>query len=55
VGTFNGTDIKASVTGPVLFPKYPDLRSDGAYGDTPPAAELIRVLREISESELPTG
>lgn len=55
VGTFNGADIKASVTGPVLFPKYPDLRSDGAYGETPPAAELIRVLREISESELPTG
>ena len=53
VGSFEGADIKASVAGPVLFPKYPDLRSDGTYGDTPPAAELIRVLREISESELP--
>lgn len=55
VGSFNGVDIKASVTGPVLFPKYPDLRPDGTYGDKPPAAELIRVLREISESELPSS
>lgn len=53
LGTFNGNPIKAQVSGPVLFPKYPDPRSDGSYGDEPPAAELIRILREISEDDLP--
>lgn len=53
LGVFNGSEIKASVSGPVLFPKYPDSRPDGSYGETPPAAELIRILREISEAELP--
>lgn len=53
LGTFNGDPIKAKVSGPVLFPKYPDPRADGSYGDEPPAAELIRILREISEDDLP--
>lgn len=53
LGMFNGSAIKASVSGPVLFPKYPDPRPDGTYAETPPAAELIRILREITESELP--
>jgi succinylglutamate desuccinylase len=53
LGVFDGSEIKASVSGPVLFPKYPDPRPDGTYGETPPAAELIRILREISEDELP--
>jgi succinylglutamate desuccinylase len=55
IGSFSGEDIKATVTGPVLFPKYPEPRPDGSYADVPPAAELIRVLREISEAELPKG
>ncbi len=53
LGLFNGSEIKASVSGPVLFPKYPDPKPDGTYGDTPPAAELVRILREITETELP--
>lgn len=55
LGSFNGSEIKANLTGPVLFPKYPEPTSDGTYGEKPPAAELIRILREISESELPQG
>jgi hypothetical protein len=53
LGVFRGRVISASHSGPVLFPKYPDPRPDGSYGEVPPAAELIRVLKEISESELP--
>lgn len=53
LGRFEGSDIKASVSGPVLFPKYPDPLPDGSYGEAPPAAELIRILREIKDSDLP--
>lgn len=54
LGSFQGKDVTASIDGLVLFPKYPDPPKDGAtYGDTPPAAELIRILQEISESDLP--
>ena len=53
LGSFGGVDIKAKVSGPVLFPKYPDARPDGSYGEDPPAAELIRILQEISEDDLP--
>jgi succinylglutamate desuccinylase len=54
LGLFNGQEILAPVTGPVLFPKYPDTSPDGRYGSERPAAELIRILREISEAELPS-
>jgi hypothetical protein len=53
LGCFQGHDIKATTTGPVLFPKYPDPLPDGTYAKSPPAAELVRILREISESDLP--
>lgn len=53
LGEFNGKVIQAAVSGPVLFPKYPDRLPDGSYGKNPPAAELIRILREITEAELP--
>ena len=53
LGFHDGCEVLAPVTGPVLFPKYPDPVSDGRYGTQRPAAELIRILREIQESELP--
>jgi hypothetical protein len=53
IGSFDGRELLAPVTGPVLFPKYPDPSADGRYGTDRPAAELMRILREISESELP--
>jgi succinylglutamate desuccinylase len=53
LGFFGGQEISATVSGPVLFPKYPDMPASGSYGDTPPAAELIRVLKVIEESDLP--
>jgi hypothetical protein len=54
LGQFEGQVITAGVSGPVLFPKYPDPMADGSYAKTPPAAELIRILREIKEADLPT-
>jgi succinylglutamate desuccinylase len=53
IGRFEGRDILAGVSGPVLFPKYPDPLPGGGYGATKPAAELLRIMREIKESELP--
>lgn len=53
LGVFAGHEIRASITGPVLFPKYPDPLPDGTFGTVPPAAELIRIMREIDEAELP--
>jgi predicted deacylase len=53
LGEFEGRVICAKSSGPVLFPKYPDPLPDGTYAATPPAAELIRIMREITESELP--
>jgi succinylglutamate desuccinylase len=53
LGEFSGKVITASVSGPVLFPKYPDRLGDGTYGQNPPAAELVRILKEITEAELP--
>ena len=55
VGAFNGQDVVATVTGPVLFPKYPDPLPDGSYSKDRPAAELMRILKEISEADLPAG
>ena len=55
VGVFNGQDIVAQITGPVLFPKYPDPMPDGSYNKDRPAAELMRILKEISEADLPVG
>jgi len=54
LGVFKGQPIKASVTGPVLFPKYPDPQADGSYASERPAAELVRILKEISETDLPS-
>ncbi len=54
LGSFNGQDICAPATGPVLFPKYPDPTADGRYGSERPAAELIRILRAIDEADLPS-
>lgn len=53
LGVFNDVEIRAQVSGPVLFPKYPDAYPNGPYGDAPPAAELVRILKEISEEDLP--
>ena len=55
LGSFQGKEITASIDGLVLFPKYPDPLKAGvtAYGDTPPAAELVRILQEIKESDFP--
>lgn len=55
LGSFQGQDVTASIDGLVLFPKYPDPLKAGitAYGDTPPAAELVRILQEITEADLP--
>ena len=53
IGSFAGKDICAGESGFMLFPKYPDQTADGTYGDTAPAAELTRILREIGESNLP--
>lgn len=54
LGEFQGKDVTASTDGLVLFPKYPDVPANGVYGDTPPAAELIRILKEIGEGDLPS-
>jgi hypothetical protein len=54
LGVFKEQAIKASVTGPVLFPKYPEPQADGSYGSERPAAELVRILKEISETDLPS-
>lgn len=54
LGSFEGKDVKAPVSGWLLFPKYPDPRQDGTYGESPPAAELVRIMRQVSESELPS-
>ena len=53
LGIFNGQEVCASVSGPVLFPKYPDQPANGVYGNTAPAAELIRILKVIDERDLP--
>lgn len=53
LGLFDGQEIKASTDGLILFPKYPDLAADGRYSNTPPAAELVRILKQIDESQLP--
>ena len=54
LGQFNGQEVCASVSGPVLFPKYPDkIPANGVYGDKAPAAELIRILKVIDERDLP--
>lgn len=54
LGLFNGQEVCASVSGPVLFPKYPDkIPASGVYGDKAPAAELIRILKVIDEADLP--
>jgi succinylglutamate desuccinylase len=53
LGEFGGRTIVAGVSGPVLFPKYPDPLPDGGFGESKPAAELLRIMREIKESDLP--
>lgn len=52
LGSFDGKDITAAIDGLVLFPKYPDAGADPKSA-IPPAAELVRILKEISESDLP--
>jgi hypothetical protein len=49
LGEFNGQTITSKNSGWILFPKYPDQSSP----TIPPAAELVRILKEVSEAELP--
>lgn len=53
LGEFAGQEIQAAIDGLILFPKYPDPPQDGQYPKTPPAAELVRILKQIDDSELP--
>ncbi|MCX6123687.1 MAG: succinylglutamate desuccinylase/aspartoacylase family protein [Proteobacteria bacterium] len=53
LGSYGGKIIAASVSGWILFPKYPEANVDGSFASKPPAAELVRILTEINEEDLP--
>lgn len=53
LGVFQDQEVLAPVDGWLLFPKYPDRKADGTFGLSPPAAELVRIMRRIDERDLP--